>query len=287
MPSPVCVMSRCEFDALGACFARRLGVELRPGLLEVVSARLWPRVDALGLSGFTSYVKYLENATRGGDELDAAAALVFGERHELLAAPGELDEFAGGVVRELIEARRYARRLRVWVPSCGGGAEAYSVALAVLGTLGADAASWFIEVVGTDVSDGAIAAARRSEFDADATRRLSPAVRSAWFGAENGMLRPRAWLRERVKFEVLDARDACAAMRLGTFDCVVMRDRMRLMDRGSRELVVGVIGRHLAADGVLVVGRGDGATAARGGMNVNDGVLLSVARVAGSALVAA
>lgn len=287
MPSPVCVLSRCEFDALGAALTRRRGVLLGPAMIELVSMRLLPRVSALGLSGFAGYVRYLQSAARGDDELDIAWELIAGERRELLAEPGELDELARLVLVPMIASRRYARRLRVWVPSCGRGADAYSVALLVLGLLGNEASSWSVSVVGSDVSGAAIESARRGEFAAAEARRLSASVRNAWFTNENGVLRARHWLRERVRFEVLDARDRMAARRLDDCDAVVMRGVLGPMEQGSRERMLESARERLASDGMCVVGRSEASIVARAGYATECGVLLAAARGARSFAAAA
>lgn len=278
MPSPIRLLSHSEFAVLSRRLSERRGVGLGPAMNELASMRLWPRVSALGLSGFAGYVRYLESAARGDEELDLAWSLIAGERRELLADAGELDEIARLVLAPMIATRRYARRLRVWVPACGTGADVYSVGLVTLGLLGAEASSWSVSIVGTDVSEASVSLARRGVFAAAETRRLSALVRNAWFASEDGMLRARGWLRERVRFEALDARDRVAARRLDDCDVVVMRGTLGVMEPAAREAVLASAWERLTADGVVVVSRQEAAIVARAGFTTECGVLVAAAR---------
>jgi two-component system CheB/CheR fusion protein len=64
----------------------------------------------------------------------------------------------------ILEHKAPGSKLRVWVPGCSTGKEAYSVAIALLEFLGNRAQEIDIQIFGTDVDDDAIARARRGIY---------------------------------------------------------------------------------------------------------------------------
>ena len=81
------------------------------------------------------------------------------------------------VLPQLIRDRVSGEPLRIWVPACSTGQEAYSIAMLLLEVLGERATSVPIQFFGTDLSDSAVAKARlgsytRSEVMDVSTQRL-------------------------------------------------------------------------------------------------------------------
>src|SRR5262249_10547975 len=61
------------------------------------------------------------------------------------------------VVPKLVAEKKHGAGIRIWVPACSSGEEAYSVAICLLEALGERAADYRVQIFGTDVDDDAIA----------------------------------------------------------------------------------------------------------------------------------
>jgi two-component system CheB/CheR fusion protein len=64
--------------------------------------------------------------------------------------------------------------IRVWVPGCSTGEEAYSLAITLMESLGEKSAGMQIQIFATDISENAINKARTGIYPADITENISP-----------------------------------------------------------------------------------------------------------------
>ena len=91
--------------------------------------------------------------------------------------PESFAALAAQVFPELLKNRNPDDPIRVWVPGCSTGEEAYSLAICLVEFLGERPDSTPIQIFGTDVSEPVIEAARRGIFDTGIeARRLAGAV---------------------------------------------------------------------------------------------------------------
>ena len=74
------------------------------------------------------------------------------------------DALVEHVFPALFEGRSGKSSIRIWVPGCATGEEAYSVAIALLEYLGDSAPGTAIQIFGTDVSDAALQKARAGMY---------------------------------------------------------------------------------------------------------------------------
>lgn len=152
----------------------------------------------------------------------------------------------------LIDARRERRRLRFWSAACSTGQEPYSLAM-LLDEQSRALAGWTLDVVGTDISRTALAAARAgvySHFEVQrglSTHQLLRHFRRLGTGWEISEA-----LREAVTFS---ERNLLADFRgLGQFDLVCCRNVLMYMDPKRRNEILERIADILAPDGYLVLG---------------------------------
>lgn len=156
----------------------------------------------------------------------------------------------------LREARAGPRRLRMWSAGCSMGQEAYTLAMIVAERpdLWRD---WTIDILGTDISPGAIAracAGRYSQFEiqrglpvSHMLRRFAPAG-DAWQVDDT--------LRRMVRFRTHNLLDAPPS---GRFDVVLCRNVLLYFSGDVRRLVFGRIAGAIADDGVMMLGAGETA----------------------------
>ena len=114
---------------------------------------------------------------RDPDAFEALSSLVVGS---LLAA-------TGGTVR-------------IWVPGCSTGEEAYSLAILMVEEMQARKDQRVVQVFGTDIDTPSLVAARYGVYSANAVEKLSDARRERFFQLENGQYRAVPKLREMCVF---------------------------------------------------------------------------------------
>jgi chemotaxis protein methyltransferase CheR len=150
-----------------------------------------------------------------------------------------------------------SRAIRVWSAGCASGEEPYTLAL-----LAAEAfapAPPPVDVLGTDVSSAALAAATAGRYRERAVRGLEPSLRERYLDrqADGSYLvgnRLRALVRFRRHNLVTEPGPPAGESH---FDLVVCRNVLIYFDAPTVAQVIGSLERSLRGGGVLVLGAAD------------------------------
>lgn len=167
------------------------------------------------------------------------------------------DLLAKEVLPDLAAKRAGVRRLSIWSAGCSTGQEALSLAM-----LFADDPElwrgWRIEILGTDISRQAIAAARKGLYTQfEIQRGLGVAQMLRWFEETPGGWAPRVELRRRLRFELGNVLDSPPDP--GRFDLVLCRNVLLYFASANRLRAFGKLADATAADGWLMIGAGESA----------------------------
>lgn len=91
-------------------------------------------------------------------------------------------------------------QVRVWVPGCGSGEEAYSLAILIREYMARRKVSFHVQVFGTDLDVRAIEAARKGLYPAGIANDVTPDRLQQFFAKENGDFRVKKDVRDMVIF---------------------------------------------------------------------------------------
>jgi chemotaxis protein methyltransferase CheR len=155
---------------------------------------------------------------------------------------------------KLIE-RRSTKRLRIWSAGCSTGQEAYSLAM-LFAEDPVKWAGWTIDILGTDVSEGAVRRAREgvySQFEVQRGLGINQMIR--WFEETDHGWRAVEPLRRMVRFQVQNLLEP--APHPGQFDIVLCRNVLLYLNAERRGLVFERIASALEPDGWLMLGAGE------------------------------
>lgn len=244
------------FEKIAALMREVAGLTLAESKRALVSARLGPRLQTLGLRDLQDYFDLIAGEDAAG-ELQVAVDLLTTHETYFFREPAHFDWIA----RE-VQAER-PRRLAVWSAASSFGDEAYSLAmlLADLQTQGALGADW--RVLATDISDLVLRSAKDGIYPAERLREVSPerlkrhCLRGE--GAASGMVQVRPQLRERVQFGRLNLCQEIPP--LGPFDIVMLRNVLIYFDTPTKAAVVRRVLSQLRPEGLLIIGTAEGRVA--------------------------
>jgi chemotaxis protein methyltransferase CheR len=147
--------------------------------------------------------------------------------------------------------------VRVWSAGCATGEEAYTLALEAIQALGPGPGQ--VDVLGTDISPAALAAAAAGRYGERAVRLLAPAVRERYLTRQpDGRYQVTAQLRALARFRRHNlALEPGPPPGEAAFDVVVCRNVLIYLGTQLIGRAVGNLERALRPGGVLVLGAVD------------------------------
>jgi chemotaxis protein methyltransferase CheR len=165
-----------------------------------------------------------------------------------------------------------SKTVRVWSAACASGEEVYTLALLAAEALAL--ARTPVDVLGTDISGAALAAAAAGRYRERAVGGLSPALRQRYLDQQaDGSYLVGERLRGLVRFRRHNfVRDPIPPRGEDGFDVVVCRNVLIYFEAPLVERVIGLLRRSVRPGGMLVLGAADalrrpaGSLAARAGL---------------------
>lgn len=224
--------------------------------------RLRERFLALGLSTLDSYLDLLAGPS-GEQEWRALEDLTtIGETYFFRYAD-HFERLRNDILPGLLQRKRDERALRIWSIGCANGAEAYSVAIVLHDLLDADLKDWRIAIIGGDISERALAAARKAHYGAWALRTVTAAEKAAYFDQVD----PRTWAlkpryRAMARFErqnILDLLTPAAPLQWNEFDLILCRNVLIYFSAEQATALIEQLRQRLTDGGTLLLGHAEAA----------------------------
>lgn len=161
------------------------------------------------------------------------------------------------VIPRLFENRRADETVRVWVPGCATGQEAYSVAMLLKERAPRGAASPKLQIFATDIDERALEVARAGRYPAAIASDLTPKRLKQFFSREDGTYRVSAELREMCLFSAHNLLRDPPFSRLDLISC---RNLLIYMGSDLQEKLVPIFHYALRKDGYLFLGSSENVT---------------------------
>jgi two-component system CheB/CheR fusion protein len=154
------------------------------------------RMSALQVGSLIDYVGVLEN---NGEEINILA------KNFLISVTQffrDRDSFTalGKLLEKIIKDKQPDEPLRIWVPGCATGEEAYSIALLLATKAKTRLDRMRVQIFGTDVDELATAHARRGEYSESSVSGLSAAILKRYFSSTGRLFRVEKEIRNMVVF---------------------------------------------------------------------------------------
>ncbi|HKY32540.1 MAG TPA: chemotaxis protein CheB [Candidatus Polarisedimenticolia bacterium] len=168
--------------------------------------------------------------------------------------PEALEALASKVFRKMGESRRGDGPVRIWIPGCATGEEAYSVAIVLLESLGDETTNISIQVFGTDISDAAIEFARSGVYPESIAEHVSAERLRRFFTRSDGNYRVTKLVRDLCIFARQDLTRDPPFSRL---DLIVCRNVLIYLGTPLQKKLMTVFHYALRPDGVLLLGKAE------------------------------
>lgn len=168
------------------------------------------------------------------------------------------------ILPELIDLRSEAgpgsfpTPIRIWSAACSTGQEVYSIAI-VLKELLPDPSKYDIKLLGTDISDAAIARASYGHYNRfEVERGLSPAKLRQYFCENGNSWKIKDEIRAMVHFRKLNLMAPFGG--LGKFDVIFCRNVAIYLSPEDRKKLFDRLADMLDPGGALIIGASESLT---------------------------
>jgi two-component system CheB/CheR fusion protein len=160
----------------------------------------------------------------------------------------------GQVLRKTVAGKHAGDDLRIWVPACSTGEEAYSIAMLLGEILGDRLREFRTRIFATDINPAVIEYARTGLYPASALENLPPAFIRRYFVKEMEGYRIDAPIRDLCVFSIHDIIRHPPFIRLDLISC---RNLLIYLKPSLQELLIGNFHYALRPEGHLLLGRSE------------------------------
>jgi two-component system CheB/CheR fusion protein len=162
-----------------------------------INRRIERRRNALGIYDMNRYTRYMQENPAEIEllykELLITVTSFFRDTEAFIALKKE-------VIPRLFEHKPENYGLRLWVPGCATGEEAYSLAMLLREFMAESGREYKVQIYGTDIDDNSIAVARRGSYPANIAIDLSAHRLKHFFIKEESGYRIKKEIREMIVF---------------------------------------------------------------------------------------
>jgi two-component system CheB/CheR fusion protein len=154
----------------------------------------------MGLHRIEGLPAYIERLRTDPDEIKALAADLTINVTGFFRDPEAWKALGDKVIAPLVRERPAESTIRVWVPGCSTGEEAYSIVMLFTEHAEAVKKAFDLRLFATDVADGVLASARAGIYPASISQDVTPERLERWFQTEDDSYAIRKVLRDTITF---------------------------------------------------------------------------------------
>ncbi|HYS08610.1 MAG TPA: chemotaxis protein CheB [Myxococcales bacterium] len=151
----------------------------------------------------------------------------------------------------IMEGKEAGSQIRIWVPACSTGEEAYSLAICLLEYLGDKAQDYRVQIFGTDIDQPAIQHARHGIYPQNIALDVSPERLHRFFVKREAEYHISRRIRDMVVFSVQNVTKDPPFSRVDMATC---RNLLIYLIPMMQKRVLRILHYSLLADGFLMLG---------------------------------
>lgn len=218
---------------------------------KTVSRRIQRRMQVLQADTVPTYIARLRNDANEAELL--FRELLIGVT-QFFRDPEAFDALQEAIAK-LVQRNAADDPIRIWIPACSTGEEAYSLAILVREAMERQGADPRVQIFGTDIDDQAVTFARSGRYKK--TAGLSAERLGRWFAEDHEDFCPIRQIREMCVFSEHNIIKDPPFSKLDLISC---RNLMIYMDAELQDRVLRTFHYALNRDGTLFLGPSEGVS---------------------------
>ena len=228
-------ISNEDFSRLVRFMHSQYGIDLSQKR-QLVTSRLSSLLSQRGYSGFGPFLDDLLRKKDPGDIEQVLNRLTTNYTF-FMREQEHFTFFTGTILPELVRRHQRDKVLAIWSAGCSSGEEPYNISMCIKDFLGAQARQWDTRVLATDISQKALASAKKGVYELPDT--IPPNWRKQYFtpvsrGGSQYMVAPE--IRNNVIFQTFNLMDPIK-FRV-KFDVIFCRNVMIYFDQPTKDALV-------------------------------------------------
>jgi two-component system, chemotaxis family, CheB/CheR fusion protein len=236
-------------DRLAVLLEPNAGFDLRAYKGGTIGRRV---VRRMALGGHDSVETYLERVRQDPSEQKAIIRDLLISVTDFFRDAEAFEALRTAVVEPLVDAAQDGEPLRVWVPGCATGEEAYSIAIEFLAASERKMRRIALQIFATDLDEEALAVGRTGHYPLTIAERVPAEWLEKYFEPDDGQgFRVRPTLRDTVSFAVHDLTEDPPFSRMHLVSC---RNLLIYLRAGAQENVLKALHFALLPSGYLFLG---------------------------------
>jgi two-component system CheB/CheR fusion protein len=212
--------------------------------------RVQHRMRSVNIESFDDYYDYLQVHP---DEFTALFNTILINVTRFFRDEDAWQYLAATVLPELL-GRIDDEPVRVWSAGCATGEEAYSLAMALVETMGPAEFRRRVKIYATDIDEEALVVARHGAFGERELRDLPEGYLETYFEQLNGKWAFRKDLRRNIIF---GRNDMVQDAPISRIDLLVCRNTLMYFNAETQSRIVGRLGFALKPQGVMFLGKAE------------------------------
>ena len=244
-------MNPKHYQFLTALLQRECGLVIDKEKTYLAESRLAPVARRFGHADIDALIANIMS-TKSRESVRAVVDAMVTNETFFFRDRKPFDHFEQHVLPELLEQHAAKKQIRIWSAAASTGQEAYSLAM-ILDKHKARMAGWRNAIIGTDISEQALARAKAADYSQfEVQRGLPVKMLVQYFDQKGERWHLKQAIKQAVQFERFNLLDDPAS--LGKFDVVFCRNVLIYFDIGVRKKILAGIARQLVPGGRLYLG---------------------------------
>ncbi|PXW92864.1 PAS domain S-box-containing protein/diguanylate cyclase (GGDEF)-like protein [Sphaerotilus hippei] len=237
-------------DTIVQTVKRRAGFDLGQYKTRTLERRIRRRAVATESQSLEDYADLLQ---RSPQEVDLVVREMFISVTQFFRDPDAFESLTAEL-GPLIDRKSDGQELRIWVPGCATGEEAYSLAMLVCEHFDRVGRWCNVRLFATDLDTKALAIARRGTFSASALNDLPAALAERYLQVDEGACHVSKRVRDLVIFSEHNVLCDPAFLRLDLVSC---RNLLIYLQPEVQQQLLGTFARALKPGGLLFLGKAE------------------------------
>ncbi len=240
-----------DFEYIAQLLYQRSGLVITQEKAYLLESRLNPVARKWDLDGFEALITAMRSKQDEGMIVDVTEAMTTNESF-FFRDNRPFEQFKDIVLPYLLEARKTAKKLRIWSAASSSGQEPYTIAM-ILKEEAAKLAGWNVEILATDLSKEILSKAQEglySQFEVQ--RGLPITLLMKYFTQDGEKWRINDDIKKMVTYRPFNLLDSPSG--LGTFDVIFCRNVLIYFDQETKGQVLDRMAKIMPGDGYLYLG---------------------------------